>query len=97
MWFSWIDANVSLRMGIDVVASQQVVLFGTEQSLRRAYNSFDKAGVVLRVHGFSSLMAGTVCPSVVPTVAKSEAIGCEIHHSAGRSRSMAKNASAATG
>ena len=97
MWFSWIDANVSHGVRIDVVASQQVVLFGTEQALRRAENSFDEAGVVLRVHGFRSLMAGTVWPPVVATIAQSEDIGCEIHHSADRSRSMAKNVSAARG
>jgi len=95
--FYGIDANVSLRMGIDVMAGQQAVLFGTEQALHGVQNSFGEAGVVLRVHGFSSLMAGTVCLSSVTSIAKSEAIGCEIHHSAGRSSSMAKNVSAASG
>jgi hypothetical protein len=38
-------------VGIDVMAGQQIVLFGTEQSLRRAQNSFDEASMVLRVHG----------------------------------------------
>ena len=97
MWFSWIDANVSHGVCIDVMAGQQVVLFGTEQALRRAENSFDEAGVVLRVHGISSLMGGTFCPSEETIIAKSEAIECEIHHSACRSRSMAKNVSAASG
>jgi hypothetical protein len=38
-------------MGIDVMAGQQLVLFGTEQALHGAQNSFGEAGVVLRVHG----------------------------------------------
>jgi hypothetical protein len=51
VWFSWIDANVSHGVCIDVMAGQQVVLFGTEQSLLRPQNSFDEANMVLRVHG----------------------------------------------
>jgi hypothetical protein len=37
-------------MGIDVMTGQQAVLFGTEQSLRRAQNSFNEASMVPHVH-----------------------------------------------
>jgi len=84
-------------MGIDVVAGQQIVLFGTEQTLCGAENSFDEASVVPRVHGSSSLMVRSERLSVVTIIAKSEAIVCEIHHYTVRSSCMANNASAAKG
>ena len=95
--FNGIDTDVSHRVGINVVTGQQVVHFGTEQALRRAQNSFGEAGMALRGHGLGSLLAGTVCRLVVTTVAKSEAIGCEIHHTAGIRGSIAGNVSAASG
>lgn len=81
-------------MRIDVVAGQQIVLFGTEQSLRSAENSSDEASVVPRVHGFSSLMTRSERLSVVTIIAKSEAILCEIRHYTDRNSCMANNASA---
>jgi len=49
--FYGIDTNVSHGVGVDLMAGQQAVLFGTEQALHGAQNSFGEADVVLRVHG----------------------------------------------
>ena len=40
--FYGIDANVSLRMGINVMAGQQAVFFGTEQALHGRTIAFVK-------------------------------------------------------
>jgi hypothetical protein len=68
-YFYRIDTDVFHRVSVDVVTGQQVVLFGTEQALRRAQNSFGKAGMALLGHGLGSFMAGSFCRLVVTTVA----------------------------
>lgn len=83
--FDGIDTNVSHGVGIDVMAGQQVVLFGTEQALRRAQNSFGEAGMALHGHGLGSLMASSVSRRVASTIALLSTVGCVDHHIAAMS------------